>query len=101
MLKAGLAPMANDEIVKLLTKLRLMTIPRRDEQDDVTLQTAIYRDQLLTYPADVVRCVLKTQPALRPFWPTWKELFDRLETFARPRRLMHAAIDTELSRRGA
>ena len=95
---ATLAPASMNELVTMLTKLRLMTNSRAESQDDVELTFSAYADALRTYPADIVRNVLKTQLARNPFWPAWAELAPHLERFARPRRLLHATVDQALAK---
>lgn len=95
---AGLAPMGIEEIGELLTRLRLATTPRRQSDVEILSQNVIYADELSQYPADVVRFVMRTQPAKLTWFPSWAELYPRLEQYARPRRLLHAALDREITR---
>lgn len=91
---AAQEPMKKAEIVKLLTRLRVMTKSRAETEEDVILQTSAYVAELEKYPADIVRAVLMRAPQNHVFWPAWKELQDEIVLLAKRRSYLAQMLDT-------
>jgi hypothetical protein len=84
-------PMSQNEIVALLTQMKLETKSRAEDGGDVQGQFVAYARRIAEYPADVVREVLGTQSGRGIFWPAWAELKERLDAKSSYRRkLLHA-----------
>ena len=80
-----------NEIVALLTRLKLETKSRAEDGGDMQGQLESYARRIAEYPEDVVRHVLETQSAIEKFWPAWAELKERLDLKSGYRRkLLHA-----------
>jgi hypothetical protein len=80
------------EILKLLTRLKHMTISAAQDEQDIAAQMVCYAEELSKYPADIVRHVLQTQPNQSKFWPAWSEISSRIVTLDRERRLKRKAL---------
>ena len=91
-LQAAQKPAKGNEILRLLTRLKVMTASRAQDADELKLQIACYKEELLRYPGDIVRHVLRTQPLHSKFWPTWSELAARLEGYADKRAKMLSVL---------
>jgi hypothetical protein len=89
----GIGVPSKNEIVILLARLKAMTISPAQSQEEITGQMAFYADELLHYPGDIVRHVLKTQPGLGKFWPAWQEIAARIDRAYNGRRLMREALE--------
>lgn len=76
--KQSLSPMTRNERLKLLTETFIRTAPRQQSTDDLKLRLGVYESDLAEFPADIVRYVLQEWPKNNMFWPTMKELYDRL-----------------------
>ena len=91
-LDAASAPPRPEEVLKLLYRLKTLTASREQHVEDMRAQAACYAEELMRYPADVVRYVLRTQPQHSKFWPTWSELAERLELHGQRRAKMLRAL---------
>jgi len=89
--RVALAPASPQEVLSLLTRLKLMTASAAQNQQDIAAQMACYADELMKYPADVVRSVLQSQPRASTFWPAWAEISARL-SMREDRRLLFKAL---------
>jgi len=83
---------SKNEIVIFLARLKAMTVSPAQSQEEITGQMAFYAEELLHYPGDIVRHVLKTQPDQGKFWPAWQEIAARIDRAYDARRLMRAAL---------
>ena len=86
------APLTDTECVNELTALRYSTRSRDADTTDTAIMFKIYREKLRAYPADIVVHVLRSNPEVSQFWPTWFELHDRLKTPAHRRKLIRDAL---------
>ena len=87
--EASLLPMSKREVLSELARVRAMTVSR-DISMDLQLVLAAYADELMKYPADAVREVLRGWPRDEKFWPSMSELTARLNRLVAPR---HALLD--------
>lgn len=85
-------PASLNEIMLLLARLKSMTVSGPQGAEDMKAQFAFYAEELLRYPADAVRHVLRTQPRVSKFWPAWCEIAERLEDATRERRRLQALL---------
>jgi len=72
-------PMPDQWTNEELAKLKARTVSRQQDQEELSLMLRVYADDLAEWPADVVKEVLRTQPKVSKFWPTWYELEERLK----------------------
>jgi hypothetical protein len=84
-----LEPADEEMIWSELARVRAMTVSR-DINMDLQLVLAAYADELMKYPADAVREVLRAWPHDEKFWPSMSELVARLDRLVAPR---HALLD--------
>lgn len=91
-LETASAPPRPEEVLKLLYRLKALTVSREQHSEDVRAQAACYAEELMRYPADVVRYVLRTQPEHSKFWPAWLELAARLDLYSRRRVKLRKAL---------
>jgi len=89
-LEAWAQPLPEDNILVLISELRLTTTAKKLPYDDLIAQTLIYADKLKKYPAAVVFHVLKTQPDIDKWWPEWAVLKERIGIYSRKN---NAALD--------
>ena len=87
--EASLLPMSKREVLAELARVRAMTVSR-DISMDLQLVLAAYADELMKYPADAVREVLRGWPRDEKFWPSMSELIARLDPLVASR---HALLD--------
>jgi hypothetical protein len=87
-----LRPTREDIVLAELRRLRAVTASREIGQDTLALTFAAYADELLQYPADAVRTVLREWPRSNRFWPSMAELIERLERLVTPRRALREAL---------
>lgn len=88
----------DEGMVMEINKLKVRCKMRAEQQEDLEIIIACMIDDLSEYPADVVMGVLKEWPRLSPWWPSWNELYERLERKASPRRAMRDVIKVALQR---
>lgn len=67
------------EILDDLGALKFLTNSRQMAQQDIQAQIHIYARKLSDWPAEAVRRVLRSQPSISKWWPTWQELEERLK----------------------
>ena len=79
MLQKALEPLPANTILQELTRLKLKTMARNMTTEELSLQLAVYTDELGQYPADIVVKVLRDWPKQSKWWPTWHELDIELE----------------------
>jgi hypothetical protein len=79
MLQKALEPLPSEQILKELTRLKLKTMARNITTEELSLQLAVYTDDLAQYPADIVVKVLRDWPKQNKWWPTWHELVNEME----------------------
>jgi hypothetical protein len=82
--EASLLPMSEREVLAELARVRAMTVSR-DISIDLQLVLSAYADELMKYPADAVREVLRAWPLDEKFWPSMSELTARLNRLVAPR----------------
>jgi hypothetical protein len=87
--------MSLNECRKLLAKLKAVTRTRAEDAMGLEVTMETYVENLASYPEDITRHVLTTHADGSPWWPTWAELRERLEVYARPRRALRAALDAK------
>ena len=87
------APLDTESTVVELTKLRTKCAKRPESDADwqVTLEALL--DELEPYPADLVVWALREWSAENQWWPTWKELREKLDRRVRRRRGMMASLE--------
>lgn len=90
-----------------LARLRAATARRASSEDDEALAFAVLREELATYPADVVRSVLRNHARNNRFFPSLSELIEPCEEAVRERKMLHqtfnapsyaAALDSDKER---
>jgi len=87
--EASLLPMSKREVLAELARVRAMTVSR-DISMDLQLVLAAYADELMKYPVDAVREVLRSWPRKEKFWPSMSELIARLDPLVASR---HALLE--------
>ncbi len=90
--EAVMVPAAPKDILKMLHRLKLLTVARNTDHADLTLQLAAYASELGDWPADVVRQVLADQPSRSKWWPAWAELEEALAQAMQPRAALRDAL---------
>ena len=74
-------PLPASELAGLLTRLKTMTDSKKTTQETIELEFEFYGRELEKWPGDAVRYVLETQPGVKGWWPSWKDLEERLEVY--------------------
>lgn len=92
-LNLTLTPMSPEECVKLLTEIKISMRPQQLSAEEHEAQITIYCRDLLEYPADIVRKVLRKWRREKLFWPTPSELLESIEKPTGVRRAMLRALD--------
>ena len=92
MLDKALEPLPSETILQELTRLKLKTMARNMTTEELSLQLAVYTDELGQYPADIVVKVLRDWPKQSKWWPTWHELDIELEWRTNRRQLKLDAL---------
>ena len=92
MLEASLMPLPRDETVKELTRLKVMTKSRNMEQAELSMMMSVYADELSSFPADIVRYVLRSVADTSPWFPAWADLAGELQWRTNKRKFMLDAI---------
>ena len=87
-----MAPMGQNELVKCLGQMKVLTAAKNAGEADLKLVLSAYASKLMNWPADVVREVLETQPSRSKWWPAWADLVERLNELAAPRKALMAAL---------
>jgi hypothetical protein len=87
----ALRPASEQVIVAELGRLRALTVSR-DIGQDLTLVFAAYTSELLKYPPDAIRRVLRAWPKTQRFWPSMSELVQGLDRLVRPRHALRNAL---------
>ena len=87
--EASLLPMSKREVLAELARVRAITVSR-DISMDLQLVLAAYADELIKYPGDAVREVLRGWARAEKFWPSMSELIARLDPLVASR---HALLD--------
>ena len=88
-----LEPAPPQQIVRELTRLRLLSVTR-DQSGDMDLLLAAYVDELRRYPGDLVVDELRAWPhSGSKYWPSAHELIGRIERRVRPRRALQDALE--------
>jgi hypothetical protein len=82
MYESACLPAPDQTVYIELAALRSLTKVAQADTDDIKLQMAVYARQLRAYPGDVVLHVLRSQPGMEKFWPSWAELKERLDLYA-------------------
>ena len=62
------------EIMGELTRLRVLTIARAEDQGDLTLKLAAYAEELSEFPIEVVRSACRGLAKREKWFPSWSEL---------------------------
>ena len=91
-----LVPAERAMCAKAAGALHLLTTPRREDQDDLTMRIALYADCLSEYPPDVVERACRDWRNHEKFWPSWSELRKGCEELVARRRSLMAAIERRL-----
>lgn len=91
-----LAPLTDQECMRLLTELRVLTVPRKESSTDLELSLKTYRAKLQRFPADAVRHVLTQLPEVSNYWPTWHELLMQLDPLVAKRQMVFGALHEAL-----
>jgi hypothetical protein len=92
LLAEALRPASEEMVIGELGRLRAATVSR-DVGQDLNVVFAVYADELLRYPPDAVREVLREWPRSGgKWWPSMHELIERLDRVVRPRRALAAAL---------
>ena len=86
------APAPNDVILKELAAMRILTKGKAEDSADRKFTIAVYAEKLAQWPGDVVLHVLRTQPSMCKWWPSWSDLEDRLELYGKKRMKRHTAL---------
>lgn len=79
LVRQSLTPMTPSECFGLLGEMKLTTASRPEQGNDLEALLKVYQRKMQNYPRDVVRHVLTTQPDVSKWWPTWRELKERLD----------------------
>lgn len=87
--EAILAPASEKLVLAELSRLRALTASRQ-AGEDLALIFSAFADELMAYPADAVRSVLRGWRG--KFWPSWGELADELDRIVGPRQALREAL---------
>jgi hypothetical protein len=68
-----------------LAALKTKTKSAQADDDDLRFQMQIYAREFQKYPADVALHVIRTHANMETFWPSWAELKERLDLYAKRR----------------
>lgn len=88
----ALLPSPERMVLAELARLRALTVSRDQSTTDLELIAAAYTDELVKYPPDAVKEVLREWPRSQRFWPSMAELTERLERLVKPRRALREAL---------
>lgn len=87
-------------VVACLTDLAAKTAAPRQDDDSAGIKFDVYLRELMAYPPDVVRDVLRECGKQCTFFPTWSELYARLEVASAWRQSAAAAVQAAIQRQG-
>src|SRR3546814_14655996 len=87
-------------VVACLTELSAKTAQPKTDEGSADIKFDVYLRELQEYPPDVVRDVLSECGRECTFFPTWKEIYTRLEVATAWRRCAHAAVLGAMQRQG-
>lgn len=88
--EAAFLPAPQEIIIKELAAIRVSTVSRNADEDDITFMFAVYAEKLRDYPADIVLTVLRKWDKIgEKWWPTLNEIYPSLDwrVLRRKRRL--------------
>jgi hypothetical protein len=83
-----------------LTELAAKTAAPKTDDAPADIKFDVFLRELLEYPPDVVRDVLKEAGREFVFFPSWRELYIRLEMATAWRRCAHEAVRGAMQRQG-
>jgi hypothetical protein len=86
--------------VACLTELAAKTAAPKTDDGSAEIKFDVFLRELLEYPPDVVRDVLRGIANEVVFFPAWKELYTRLEIATAWRRCAHEAVLDAMQRQG-
>ncbi|HEV2225033.1 MAG TPA: hypothetical protein VGR84_18725 [Candidatus Acidoferrales bacterium] len=87
-----MTPASRHLLVAALTKLRLLTISRSADTEEMALILAAYADALAEHPGDVVLKAIGDWPKNHKFWPSLAELTDYAKQTDEDRYLLAEAL---------
>lgn len=85
-LELWVQPLGVVTTIDLLTELRLTTTSKKLSPQDLEAQVKIYARKLNSYPAEIVKYVLETQPNMSRWFPEWLDLKTRLDLYSKKNR---------------
>ena len=97
--RRALLPAPDDRVAKEIAAMCALVARRAEDTADTALYIRALVEKLRTYPGDVVLHVLRTQPGIDKWRPTWSELSERLALYANKRRQLADGIDAMLKAR--
>lgn len=100
LVEKSLMPLTESDCIGMLGQVKLLTACRAEQQHDLEAQLTLYARMMQDYPADVTRHVLKTQPKISKWWPTWMELSERLELYTKRRKALLNELKRPLTMAG-
>ncbi len=86
-------PLSGEDLVRELTRARILMSRTARSDEDWDLIVEAYADELRAYPADIVIDALRYVVRAEKWWPSWAELLEIVEHRARPRRALLAALN--------
>lgn len=85
--RASMTPADPDTTLKWLAELSVKCAIKDQTEFSGKLTLGVYAKELAAYPADIVRDALREWAQDSKWWPTWHDLYERLEEDLRPRSL--------------
>jgi hypothetical protein len=92
------APAPREKIIEWLTVCAVKTASAKDDDMTSDLKLRVFADDLLQYPGDIVRHVLKEWPSRSKWFPVWKELEDQVQEMAGLRPQIVDKVRSRISR---
>jgi len=88
------APSRGDRVAAEVTRLRSLTIKRKESETDLELSIGAFTEELCAYPFDIVRTVCRSWARNNKFFPALCEVISECEELMRPRRAYLQALRT-------
>lgn len=96
-LEAVNQPCPPDIAAKAVGALKVRTVARKEQQDDLSLTVAVFTEDLMDYPPDVVIDACRRWASKEKWFPSWAELKDLLDYKAGKRRKILEALRKALN----
>jgi len=91
-----MAPASDRELLMELNRLWALTSHKRQSAPEMDITLEAYIEKLRAYPRDAVLETLREAPDRSQWWPTWKELQDRIGQKCKRRIFLVEALERKI-----